>query len=102
MKTVYSESELVAALKTGSPLAFEFLYDTYSPALYGYLLQMGEDKLAAEKILIRTFIRMKSHFKELTNLNGRLFTIMVQLLHKEVPKAVSLYPPRNAAILPAV
>ena len=77
--TKYTEEQLVVLLGQLDKHAFEYLYDNYSPALYGIIYKMVEDKELAEDILQEAFLKIWNNFTSYTAEKGRLFTWMLNL-----------------------
>ena len=75
----YSESELVSLLQNEDQKAFNYLYDNYSPAIYGVIFKMVERKELAEDILQEAFIKFWNNFKNYDPQKGRLFTWMLNI-----------------------
>jgi RNA polymerase sigma factor (sigma-70 family) len=75
----YTEEELVIQLRQQDSQAFEYLYDNYSPALYGIIYKMVEDKELAEDILQESFVKIWNNFTAYSAEKGRLFTWMLNL-----------------------
>ena len=75
----YTEDELVLLLKNKEQHAFNYLYDNYSPALYGIIYKMVENKELAEDILQDTFIKIWNNFSNYDSIKGRLFTWMLNI-----------------------
>jgi RNA polymerase sigma-70 factor (ECF subfamily) len=55
---IYSEEELVTALKKCDQDAVAVLYDNYSAALLGVIFRIVDNKEAAEDILQEVFIKI--------------------------------------------
>ncbi len=75
----YTEEELVALLKTRSEAGFSYLYDHYSPALYGLLLQMSGQPEAANDLLQEVFVKIWNYIERYDPALGRLYTWMIQI-----------------------
>ena len=59
--------------------AFAYLYDNYSPALYGIIYKMVEDKELAEDVLQEAFLKIWNNFAAYDRVKGRLFTWMLNI-----------------------
>lgn len=73
-----SERELVAALRRGDEAAFDAVYDSFRPRIYGFLVRLAGRKDVAEDLLQETFLRLAasaSRLREDTNLRAWLFTV---------------------------
>ncbi|MES1222070.1 MAG: sigma-70 family RNA polymerase sigma factor [Bacteroidota bacterium] len=78
-KTTYSEAELVALLRQRNNLAFTYLYDNYSNALYGIINQIVSDKESANDVLQEVFINIWRKIETYDISKGRLFTWMLNI-----------------------
>ncbi len=75
----YSEEELVTNLHQKDTSAFAYLYDNYSPALFGIIFKMLENKELAEDVLQEAFIKIWNSFSSYDHKKGRLFTWMLNI-----------------------
>ncbi len=75
----YSEEELIYLLKNRDQVAFSYLYDNYSAALFGVIYKMVENREVAEDVLQEAFIKIWNNFSNYDQLKGRLFTWMLNL-----------------------
>lgn len=75
----YSETELIAALREGAQSAYSYLYDHYSAALYGCILQIIPEHEQAEDVLQEVFIKIFQKIEQYDSGKGRLFTWMMQI-----------------------
>lgn len=75
----YNEDELVFALQQHDRQAFSYLYDNYSPALFGLIFKMVNDKELSEDILQEAFVKIWNNFSNYDSMKGRLFTWMLNL-----------------------
>ena len=55
------------------------LYDMYSPALFGVVLQIIKEEETAEDVLQEAFIKIWSSFQSYDASRGRLFTWMINI-----------------------
>ena len=69
--TKYPEQELVSQLLQQNGQAFSYLYDNYSPALFGVINQIISNKEAAADVLQDVFVNIWK--------KGRLFTWMLNI-----------------------
>ena len=53
-----TEREYILQLQNGSNEAFEFLYKTYSPRLYGFVLKLTHSSDMADEVVQETFIKI--------------------------------------------
>lgn len=75
----YTESELVLGLKARNEKHFGYLYDHYSPALYGIALKVLNDETAAGDVLQEIFLKIWRGIERYDAEKGRLFTWMVNI-----------------------
>jgi RNA polymerase sigma-70 factor (ECF subfamily) len=75
----YSEDELVSLLQNKDVVAFSYLYDNYSAALFGIIYKMVENKELAEDILQEVFVKIWNNFSNYNSSKGRLFTWMLNI-----------------------
>ena len=77
--TKYSEQELVSLLLRQDDQAFSYLYDNYSPALFGIINQIVSDKEIAADVLQDVFINIWRKIGSYDDTKGRLFTWMLNI-----------------------
>lgn len=77
--TPQTEIDLVRDLKAKRSTAFTALYDAYSPALFGVLMQLVQDRARAEDLLQDSFIRIWSNIQQYDPSHGRLFTWLLTI-----------------------
>ncbi len=75
----YTEEELVALLQTRSEGGFSYLYDHYSNALYGLLLQMTAQPEPAADLLQEVFVKIWNNIEKYDPAIARLYTWMIQI-----------------------
>lgn len=75
----YTESELVLGLKARNEKHFGYLYDHYSPALYGIALKVLNDEAIAGDVLQEIFLKIWRGIDRYDTDKGRLFTWMVNI-----------------------
>lgn len=73
-KCTYVESELISSLKDNSKEAFEYLYDHYSPALYGIILKIVKDEEKAADVMQDAFLKIWKNINSYNADKGSLFT----------------------------
>jgi len=74
------ESELVLLLKSNDKADFSILYDYFSGALYGMILQVTSgDKDLADDCLQNAFVKIWKNAASYDSSKGRLFTWMVNI-----------------------
>lgn len=78
-KAQMNESDLVTLLQSGDEDSFAYLYDRYSAALYGAILQVIPQKEKAEDVLQEVFIKIYRNVNRYDPSKGRLFTWMMQI-----------------------
>lgn len=75
----YTEAELVQGLKDRDQVIFGYLYDNYSPALYGVVLKVLNDEAAASDVLQEVFLKIWRSIEKYDMEKGRLFTWMLNI-----------------------
>jgi len=75
----YTEQELVSLLLKQNDQAFSYLYDNYSPALFGIINQIIADKDIAADVLQDVFINIWKKINSYDDTKGRLFTWMLNI-----------------------
>jgi len=75
----YTEAELVLGLKSRSEKHFGYLYDHYSPALFGIALKVINDETVAGDVLQEIFLKIWRSIERYDTDKGRLFTWMVNI-----------------------
>ncbi|HTB25988.1 MAG TPA: sigma-70 family RNA polymerase sigma factor [Puia sp.] len=76
---IYSEQDLVIALKSRDDQAFSYLYDHYSGSLYSIILQIVKSPETAGDVLQEVFINIWRKIESYDPLRGRLFTWMLNI-----------------------
>lgn len=76
---IYSEEQLVALLKAREGKAFGYLYDHYSAALLGIIMQIMKDDALANDVLQEVFISVWRKIESFDPSKGRLFTWMLNI-----------------------
>jgi len=75
----YTEAELVQGLKARDQKIFSYLYDQYSPALYGVIVKVLNDDSSAGDVLQDVFMKIWRHLDRYDETKGRLFTWMLNI-----------------------
>ncbi|WP_119078974.1 RNA polymerase sigma factor [Chitinophaga alhagiae] len=75
----YTEQELVQGLQNHDQQIFGYLYDHYSPALYGVVLKVLNDETAASDVLQEVFLKIWRSMDKYDTEKGRLFTWMLNI-----------------------
>jgi RNA polymerase sigma factor (sigma-70 family) len=75
----YTENELVALLRSNHRGAFEYLYEHYSPALYGIICKILKDKDKADDVLQDSFLKIWRNIGFYNTDKGTLFTWMLNV-----------------------
>ncbi len=78
---IFTEQELVAFLKAKDESSFSYLYDNYSGALYGIVLNIIPEKEIANDVLQEVFIKIWHKIDSYDDTKGRLFTWMFNITH---------------------
>ncbi len=66
----YNESDLVARLKVGDPVAFEMLFDQYSNKLFYFVNKYLDLKEESEEIVQDVFLNLWRHKKEIRSVEA--------------------------------
>jgi RNA polymerase sigma-70 factor (ECF subfamily) len=66
-------------LKTGSRDAFSELYDKYSPALFGVICRIVQNKVIGEELLQDVFVKIWKNIDKYETSKGALFTWMLHI-----------------------
>lgn len=74
-----TQENLVAQLKGGSKLAFDYLYKQYSGALYGIIVRIVNDQESANDALQDTFVKIWKNISSFDESKGSLFTWMLNI-----------------------
>lgn len=75
----YTEVELVRGLVARDEKVFSYLYDHYSPALYGVALKVLNDETVAGDVLQEIFLKIWRSIDRYDPEKGRLFTWMLNI-----------------------
>ncbi|QRR01872.1 RNA polymerase sigma factor [Dyadobacter sandarakinus] len=78
-KPVYTEYQLVMLLQSNDRYAFEYLYDHYSPALYGIILRIVKDEEKAADVLQDSFLKIWKNISRFESQKGTLFTWLLNV-----------------------
>jgi RNA polymerase sigma factor (sigma-70 family) len=73
------EDVLYSELKGKSRQAFEYLYDNYSPALYGVILNILRDEESSNDALQEVFVKIWNNFDSYDPGKSRLYTWMLNI-----------------------
>ncbi len=74
-----SEPELIFLLQGKDEKAFNYLYDNYSGALYGLILNMVTTKDHADEIIQDVFVKIWKSCSQYDAAKGRLYTWMINI-----------------------
>ncbi|AQG78402.1 RNA polymerase sigma factor [Spirosoma montaniterrae] len=77
--SLVSESVLIEKLNRRDQQAFQWLYDQYSPALYGVVLRIVRDEDQAQDLLQDIFVKIWKNLDSYDAAKGRLFTWMLNV-----------------------
>jgi RNA polymerase sigma factor (sigma-70 family) len=75
----YTDAELLQALQAHDEAAFGYLYDAYSKALYGVILQIIPQSETAEDVLQDVFVRIWQNIRAYDPQKARLYTWMLNI-----------------------
>lgn len=76
---IYTEQELTSLLKSNDRSAFEYLYDHYSPALYGIIIKIVKDEERACDTMQDTFLKIWKNIGSYNPEKGTLFTWILNI-----------------------
>lgn len=74
-----SEEELVARLQRNDRVAYEYLYDNYSAALYGVIHRIVLNDETASDVLQEAFVKIWNGISSYDAKKGKLFTWMLNI-----------------------
>ncbi|QJW88965.1 sigma-70 family RNA polymerase sigma factor [Spirosoma taeanense] len=77
--SLVSESILIEKLTQRDEQAFHWLYDQYSPALYGVVLRIVRDEEHAQDLVQDIFVKIWKNLDSYDASKGRLFTWMLNV-----------------------
>lgn len=77
--SLYTEDQLVALLRKGGREIFKYLYDHYSPALYGVILPLIGDAQTSQDVLQDVFVKIWKNIGQYDPAKGRLYTWMLNI-----------------------
>jgi RNA polymerase sigma-70 factor (ECF subfamily) len=92
----YSEQELVSLLLQQNGQAFSYLYDNYSPALFGIINQIIPDKNISADVLQEVFINIWRKIDSYDETKGRLFTWMLNIARNAAIDKIRSKPYQNS------
>jgi RNA polymerase sigma-70 factor (ECF subfamily) len=75
----YSEQELIEMLRRQDRLAFNYLYENYSDALYGVVLKIVKTEETAQDLSQDIFVKIWKNITQYDSSKGRLFTWMLNI-----------------------
>ncbi len=73
------EEMLIEKLKKRDQIAFQWLYDQYSPALYGVVKRIVQDDEQAKDLLQDIFVKIWKNLDSYDPAKGRLFTWLLNV-----------------------
>ncbi|UAY55536.1 RNA polymerase sigma factor [Arachidicoccus terrestris] len=76
---INNETDLVVSLKKREESAYSYLYDHYSAALYGFILQITSEQELAKDILQDVFIKAFQKIDLYDGQKGGLYTWLTQI-----------------------
>lgn len=77
INNLISKEEILSMIESNNSLGWEYLYDKYSPMMYGAILRLTSNKKLADKILIESFTQLRENLFLLKS-SGPFY---LQLLH---------------------
>jgi RNA polymerase sigma-70 factor (ECF subfamily) len=97
----YSEEELAIKLKNTDPGAFAYLYDHYSGALYGFILEIVTNTEQASEALQQVFVSAWKNIHTYDPTRDRLFTWLLQMARKTSIEMARLQRAENNGVPPS-
>ncbi|RYG42701.1 MAG: sigma-70 family RNA polymerase sigma factor, partial [Chitinophagaceae bacterium] len=79
----FSTTDLPVQLAQKNKHAFSYTYDSYAPALFGFITRTVNDTFAAEEILQNVFVKIWNHADSYCSEKGSLFTWMMAITRNE-------------------
>jgi len=73
------EKHIIAQLKEKDERAFGFLYDKYSPGLYGVIIRIVKRKALADEVLQEVFLKLWKNVDKYDNSKSKLFIWLYQI-----------------------
>jgi len=77
------QDQLIAQLRAKSKSAFSYLYDHYSPAIFGIISRIIPEEEVAEEVLHDVFLKYWEKIEHYDHSKGRLFTWMANLARNQ-------------------
>ena len=77
--STYTEDTLLLGLQQHDEHAYSYLYDHYSNALFGIILQVVTQQEVAEDVLQETFIKAWQNIRSYNPQKGRLYTWLLNI-----------------------
>ncbi len=74
-----SNQEIILLIKQGDVRGLQYLYDHYSPALFGVISRIVQSDHLSEEVLQDTFVKIWSNIDQYDSSKSRLFTWMYQI-----------------------
>jgi len=78
-----SEQTLITQLKNNERIAYEYLYDNYSSALYGVIHRIVTDDETARDVLQDAFVKIWKGINDYDASKGKLFTWMLNICRNQ-------------------
>ncbi len=75
----YTETDLISLLKNKDEKAFNYLYDSYSAALYGVIIKVLDKEDWANDVLQEVFVKIWRNMAQYDTTKGRLYTWMLNI-----------------------
>ena len=95
MADIRDDHILVLLLQKGNVMAFDSLFEVYSPKLFGFALKYLKNESSAEELVQEVFVQVWEHHQTLkseSSFKSYLFTIALNQIRKHFNKiAISLH-----------
>jgi DNA-directed RNA polymerase specialized sigma24 family protein len=96
------DCQLAVFIHEGNQQCMDYFYDKHSPALYGIIYRITNDKQVAEECLTATFLKAWNEIAAFQNFGVSLFTWLLNLARQSAFEAAKPQPRTNSASLNSV
>lgn len=88
--------QLAAFIEEKNLQSMDYLYDKYSPALYGMIHRITNNKHLAEQCLTATFVKAWNEIAAFQSSGTSLFTWLLKLARQSAFEAIAQEPEKNS------
>lgn len=78
------ESQLIKLLKKRDRAGFEYMYNRYADALYGYIFRITDEEAASEQLLKESFVKIWRDCAAFNLPQQNLFSCMIRVTNELV------------------